>query len=95
MTEEQVDEPKREEGLVSKPSLRKRIHYWFCDRFGVVPLDDFDDLFHMVDELGVLMFRTNKANNTGWKAQHEFNKLVVEKIGLGNRNDDDVYRGVL
>jgi len=94
-----VEEEKKKKELYADKhggySRRERFHFWLCDRLGIVPSDDFDELFGLVDDLGVHVFRYCKSADKAWKAQDEFNHLVAQKIGLDKKTDDDVERGVL
>lgn len=91
-----------EEELPKLP-LRKRIHYWFCDRFRVVPSDDFfdlsddfDELLRLIDELGVLVYKNMKIMTDFHKAQASFDKCVAERLHLDKNIDEDNFsRGMI
>ena len=79
-----------------KITLRSRVRFWFCDRLGVVPCEDFNELFYMTDELGVLVFRNNKVYTEFMKHQHEINQLINASLRLGVKFDkENVERGMI
>ena len=80
---------------VLKFSLRERLHFWLCDRLGVVPMHDFLSL----DEECYLKF--HEVHRRLWEidnhlqAQKVFNVSVAKRLSLDAVNKDDVERGVL
>jgi len=78
-----------EQKKVVKPkkfSCRQHIHYWLCDRLGIVCSDDFFDLLEGVDGF-----------NAKWReyvvAQRAWNVVVAKKLHM-DKPDDDEDRGM-
>ena len=74
-----------------KLSLRKRFHLWLCDHLGVVPADDFDELFVLLDRLNAVVYKNMEIMTRFHKVQADFDKRVAERLHLDHNIDMDNY----
>lgn len=63
---------------VEKPGVRARLHYWLCDRFNVVSLDEFFGYTQQIEEY--------------LKAQNSFNKIVGKRLHLQMKQEKVVEK---
>ena len=63
-------------------------HVLLNDPFGLVPVEDFDDLIDMLDELGVIVYKNMKIMTKFHKTQADFDIRVAERLHMDKVLDD-------
>ena len=72
----------------SRFTRRQRLRFWLFDRMGLVPVEDFDDLISMLDELGVIVYKNMKIMTKFHKTQADFDIRVAERLHMDKILDD-------
>lgn len=80
---------------VEQTGLGRRIHFWFCDRLGLMSVHEFDQFFADLDECFLIIDKHVRRVDDFAKAQDRFNRIVGERLHMemkmGEESDE---RGV-